>query len=89
MKVYQLAPNQVIVNENDTRVTFVSYKSTIAIFDAGVLTLGADWDYSKTTAKYLHMFIKDYCPKFYQYHSADKIRRAIAEGVIKYDPDLK
>ena len=53
--------NQFIVN-TEKEVTFQSYDSTIATINkkTGVLTLGEDWDYSKTTLKHLYLFLQDY-----------------------------
>ena len=35
----------------------------IAKIENGTLTLGIDWDYSKTTLKHLYLFINDYLLK--------------------------
>ena len=56
--------NQFIIEDN-TRVVFQSYDSTIAIIDrtkkgAESLTLGRDWDYSVTTMKYLYQFLNQF-----------------------------
>ena len=53
--------NQFIVN-TEKEITFQSYDSTIATINkkTGVLTFGADWDYSKTTLKHLYLFLNDY-----------------------------
>ena len=55
--------NQYIIRADDM-IIFQSYDSTIAVLDkdTGRLTLGIDFDYSRTTAKYLHRFIDLYCP---------------------------
>ena len=89
--------NQYIIRTDNT-IIFQSYTSTIAIMDkkTGALTLGVDFDYSRTTAKYLHQFIDRYC-----YHQITnkiknapggsytaKLRWCIAKGVIKYDGGL-
>lgn len=53
--------NQFIITGGDAIVTFQSYNSIIAKIDKkGTLTLGDDWDYSKTTLKHLYLFINDY-----------------------------
>lgn len=42
-------------------ITFQSYDSTIAnINNDGKLSLGVDWDYSRTTLKHLYLFLADY-----------------------------
>ena len=53
--------NQFIIN-TEKEITFQSYDSIIATINkkTGVLTLGADWDYSKTTLKHLYLFLQDY-----------------------------
>lgn len=53
--------NQFIIN-TEKEITFQSYDSTIATINkkTGVLTLGKDWDYSKTTLKHLYLFLQDY-----------------------------
>ena len=53
--------NQFIIFGGDAMVTFQSYNSIIAKIDEnGTLTLGSDWNYSKTTLKHLYLFINDY-----------------------------
>ena len=49
--------NQYVISENN-KVTFQSYASTIAIVDyeKKTITIGEDWDYSKTTHKYRNAF---------------------------------
>lgn len=52
--------NQFVIRGNG-EIVFQSYESTIAkINKNGVLTLGDDWNYSKTTLKHLYLFINDY-----------------------------
>ena len=53
--------NQFIIN-TEKEITFQSYDSTIATINkkTGVLTFGADWDYSHTTLKHLYLFLNDY-----------------------------
>ena len=53
--------NQFIIFGGDAIVTFQSYNSIIAkIGKNGTLTLGINWNYSKTTLKHLYLFINDY-----------------------------
>ena len=52
-----------------------------------VLTLGHDWDYSKTTVKYLKQFLKIYCPEYCS-KTVKELRALIASGEIKYDPNM-
>lgn len=59
MRIKKYANNQFIINTKD-EIIFASYESVIAILKNGVLTLGNDWDYLKTTLKYLYKFLNDY-----------------------------
>lgn len=59
MRIKKYANNQIVINTKDETI-FASYESIIAILKNGVLTLGNDWDYSKTTLKYLYKFLNDY-----------------------------
>ena len=47
---------------DDEKIVFQSYDSIVAVIDkkTGVLSLGADWDYSYTTRKHLYLFLSDY-----------------------------
>lgn len=51
--------NQFIITNGDITV-FQSYASTIATINHGedTITLGENWDYSVTTAKYRNLFFK-------------------------------
>lgn len=73
--------NQFII-EDDTRVVFQSYDSTIAIIDrtksAESLTLGRDWDYSVTTMKYLYQFL-------YQFLGWSVNKKAIEKAIDNKD----
>ena len=53
--------NQFIMND-EKKIVFQSYDSIVAVIDkkTGVLSLGADWDYSYTTRKHLYLFLNDY-----------------------------
>ena len=49
--------NQFIIY-GDKSEAFQSYRSIIAIkHDSGVIEIGPDWDYSKTTGKYRNIFL--------------------------------
>lgn len=63
--------NQFLIN-NDNNIILQSYDSTIAVLSregCGTLTLGKNWDYSKTTLKHLYLFfneyVKDFCESWY------------------------
>ena len=60
MKVEQFYNKNQFVMEGESTIIFQSYNSTIAIVNNGVLTLGYDWDYSRTTLKHLYLFLRDY-----------------------------
>lgn len=89
--------NQYIIR-TDSTIIFQSYTSTIAIMDkkTGAVTLGVDFDYSRTTTKYLHQFIDRYCYHHItsQINTAPgssytaKLRWCIAKGMIQYDGGL-
>lgn len=55
--------NQFII-EDDNKVVFQSYNSMIAEIDYtnNILTIGEDWDYSRTTGKYRNAFFDEYMP---------------------------
>lgn len=60
-RTYREVANQFIITDKN-KVVFQSYQSTICIIDydkqgAERVTLGADWDYSNTTRKYLYQFL--------------------------------
>ncbi len=71
-------------NKNQFRIygegknIFQSYESTIAIIENGSLTLGRDWDYSKTTSKHLYLFLNDYL-----WGLDTEIKNAIIEALEK------
>ena len=93
IRVEQIEPNQFIIHTPD-KVVFQSYYSIIAVLDgrdnAHPLTLGRDWDYSRTTLKYLYKFLDDYT-RYNFGHSKQQIQKMIdsGDGVIQYDANLK
>lgn len=101
MLIKQIAPNQIkITTEN--KLIFQSYDSNVLIYDTEVdqITLGKDWDYSKTTLKHLYSFGSYQLPT--KHGTNDFIcicqseiknkRQAIQElinnNIIKYDESL-
>ena len=44
-----------------------SYNSTVVIIEytasGYIITLGRDWDYSKTTSKHVYLFLEEYLPR--------------------------
>lgn len=67
-------PNQFIIEGKDGR-TFQSYKSIIATVKDGKVTLDEYyWNYSRTTSKYLSMFLNS---------STLETKKNIKEGIYK------
>ena len=83
--------NQFIITgeENGKKVvTFQSYESRICdiVYDCGMgfdclIRLGRDWDYSRTTSKYLYQFLTDY--GFAELNNKKAIESAINRGHTK------
>lgn len=70
MKVYNLRntdgkaqANQFVIMALTTTV-FQSYESTIAHIDGAskIITIGRDWNYSRTTARHFYEFMRQYAP---------------------------
>ena len=75
----------------DNKAVFQSYDSIICVIDyskegAERITLGRDWDYSRTTAKYLHQFLREYA---HMNTTAQGLRTAIKNHDICYDENLR
>lgn len=66
--------NQFILND-EKKIIFQSYDSIVVVIDkkTGVLSLGADWDYSYTTRKHLYLFLNDYKNDINDYFQYSKI----------------
>lgn len=66
-----------------------SYNSVVAKYDLNnqTLTLGHDWDYSVTTVKHLSMFMNNWTRNLPR--GSKEIQKAINEGRITYDPEMK
>lgn len=53
------------------------------------IILGRDWDYSTTTSKHVYEFLEEYGISFDGVTNKRKyVNNLIAEGVIKYDPEM-
>ena len=90
--------NQFVV-KTDEGVYFQSYDSVIAFVDADYnVTLGRHFDYSVTTSKYLHQFLKRYAgrtmhimekeiPSYKSF--SDFLTKGIENGIIEYDEDME
>ena len=71
--------NQFVIEDNGNTY-FQSYNSIIAKRDInGVITLGNNWDYSKTTNKYRNMFLEE---------TTKETEKKIADGIYKIDKTL-
>ena len=81
--------NQFLIEEGGKKV-FQSYNSTIAIVENDKITLGVDWDYSRTTSKHLYLFLEEYTNiNFYGVANKRKyIKKLIEENKIIYDKNL-
>lgn len=85
--------NQFLI-EDDEKLIFQSYDSTVAILENGQLILGKNWDYSNTTLRHLYKFLEDYYytqPIYEGLHTNNKkqaIQQLIDIGYIKYDENL-
>lgn len=82
--------NHFIITDGN-RTILQSYNSIVAIVDhsaegSKILTLGRDWDYSRTTMKYLHQFIKSTLGWDI---TAQGLRKAIDNKDIEYDSMLQ
>ena len=72
---------------------FQSYNSRICYYnvDENKLYLGPDWNYSRTTSKYLAQFLREYAPRWYdrimsygKRTLAGNIQQAIVDGVVTF-----
>lgn len=56
-----------------------SYDSLVVLRWNGWVILGRDWDYSRTTMKYVNHFLG---------YNAKEIREMIKNGIFKYDAEM-
>lgn len=84
--IFNITNNQIIIISNNSKI-FWSYPSQIAEYKNGVLTLGNDWEYSRTTMKYLYHFIRTYTP--FNYENKKEIEKAIKQKIIKINKNFK
>ena len=88
MKVSQYkGKNQFLLQDSDY-MYFQSYNSIIAKLHktSGILTLGKDWEYSKTTRKYLYQFLNEYTR--FTNVSKKEIEQLIKDKTIMIDNNL-
>lgn len=77
--------NQFFITTNNGRF-FQSYRSIVAKVDnKGQVWLSADWDYSRTTMKYLYQFLRGF--GWYNLN-ASEVRKLIKSGTFKYRVNL-
>ncbi len=89
--------NQFVIT-SDEHVYMQSYSSLVVDLDYNkngndwVVTFGHDWDYSRTTMKYVNQFIRQYLFGFFNKNnleiSAKGIRTGIEKGILKYNPEM-
>lgn len=87
----QIANNQVVVCEGNYgayKYEFYSYGTLIGTYEEETrsLTLTEYYDYSRTTSKYLKIFLNDYCDIYYS--TTNELRKYIKEGKYK-DVNIK
>ncbi len=79
LSVENLANNQVVINADGNQV-LQSYESRVAIkYADGSIELGNDWDYGRTTMKYVGQFLGS---------NAKEIRENIKTGMWKLNTEL-
>ena len=82
-KCFNIANNQIVVIE-DNKKMFFSYGSYISSYEYNdidnthTLVLTGLYDYSRTTSKYLKIFLNNYC-NFY-YNNTQELRKMIQKG---------
>lgn len=83
----QLANNQVVISEyidyGEIRYEFYSYGSLIAVYYTAhdkkeTLILTDLYDYSRTTSKWLKVFLNDIC--YFDYKDTNELRKLIKQG---------
>lgn len=93
MKVKQFYNRNQFIIESNEKIVFQSYDSTIAVREGQKLTLGKDWDYSKTTLKHLYKFMDEYAYSYskmvmFSNNKRREVQRLIDDGIIGYDATL-
>ena len=79
LRVENLAPNQTIIYAEGNEV-LQSFDSRVAIiYTDGKIELGMDWDYSRTTMKYVGQFLNS---------DSKEIRENIKSGKWKLNKNL-
>ena len=73
------AANQFVIRTKNATY-FQSYNSVVCKLDGINIVLSMNWNYSKTTAKHLYMFLRQY--GYYNLSSAKEVRKALKEGLV-------
>lgn len=89
------APNQFIISE-DRKTIFQSYNSIICTLDYenSIITFGRDWNYSRTTAKYLYSFLNSFIDFYGTKKELEKLidvgkyETKFTNWTVQYDHDL-
>lgn len=81
-RCFNIANNQIVFT-SDNELMFFSYGTFIARYkwqenNKKELTLTSYYDYSKTTSKYLKIFLNDYC--YFYYNNTNELRKMIQKG---------
>lgn len=81
-RCFNIANNQIIFT-TDHELKFFSYGSFIASYkwlgsNKKELTLSNLYDYSRTTSKYLKIFLNEYC--YFYYNNTNELRKYIKNG---------
>lgn len=81
-RCFNIANNQIVFT-TDNELMFFSYGTFIASYkrlgnNEKELTLTSYYDYSRTTSKYLKIFLNDYC--YFYYNNTNELRKMIKQG---------
>lgn len=77
----------VTVDIDDTRTLF-SYETPVAQIDTDRhATLFVDWEYSNTTVIHVREFLNQYTRDYYG--SVKDVRKAIADGIVTLDTEMR
>ena len=80
LQIHVWSANHITLRTN-RGIAFVSYNSIIGFKDfEGNVTLGKDWNYSRTTTKYLNQWLRT--------SGVEEIRTRLENGIYDYDENL-
>lgn len=94
MKVKKFLHDNQFIIDDDKFYYLQSYNSIVARVEKHYnnITLGVDWDYSKTTLKHLYAFLEEYANYYIPYNETNKrryIQKEINNNNIGYDEELQ